>query len=99
MTATPASRQTRHTAAVRRQSNSDGKLSKTRSIVSVCLFAVLLAQQLADIHLRFVNQRAANRRRGQPCRMALSGSSQNAHTAEPATSRQAATMKGACQLP
>src|SRR5579862_9005017 len=31
--------------------------------------------------------------------MCLSGSSQNAHTAAPATSKPAATIKGACQLP
>src|SRR5215472_7913538 len=35
----------------------------------------------------------------QPARMCLSGSSQNAHTAEPMTNRHAATMNGACQLP
>src|SRR5215472_16209416 len=32
-------------------------------------------------------------------RMCFSGSSQNAHTAEPITSSAAATMNGACQLP
>ena len=32
-------------------------------------------------------------------RICLSGSSQNAHTAEPTTSNAAATMNGACQLP
>jgi hypothetical protein len=32
-------------------------------------------------------------------KICLSGSSQNAHTAEPTTSNAAATMNGACQLP
>src|ERR1700675_1289251 len=57
MTAMPARKKIRHRETARRQSSSGGKLSKTRSIVPACLFAVLLAQQLADIHLRFVNQR------------------------------------------
>src|SRR5580698_1224450 len=73
MTAMLVRTQTRHTAASSRQSSSGVKLSKTRSIVPACLFAVLLAQELADIHLRFVNQRRppAIREVAQLFRMAL----------------------------
>src|ERR1700682_863870 len=100
MTAMPASRTTRHRETAKRQSSSGVKLSKTRSIVPACLLAVQFAQQLADIDLRFVNQRRPSRLASfaQPFRMALLGSIQNAQIAAPTTSRHAATAEGACHL-
>src|SRR5579863_8855269 len=51
------------------------------------------------LHVKAAAPTESDRPVDQAVRIFLSGSSQNAHTAEPITRSPAATMKGACQLP